>query len=109
MKTIRRLFLLPVFVAVWATSARAQVDVVRTFEGTYNGLDQEVVAAPGMGKRLCLRSLALSVEDSATDWQFKQKLGVFPTPTPIRTHAPTFTPTPTRTATPTATRTPTIS
>lgn len=98
------LALLSVF--LWSLTASAQ-ESVRRFQGNYNGTDQVVLASPGLGKKLCLRSAILTTEDTSTDWRFLSKNGsLFITPTPTNTPTVTRTPTATATATATATGTP---
>lgn len=53
--------------------ALAQESGVRYFQGNFNGTDQPILAAPGLGKRLCVRSMYLSTEDANTDWRFASK------------------------------------
>ncbi len=48
---------------------------VRQFQGTYNGSNQSIVATPGLGFRLCIRSFVLTTEDTAADWQFFGRTG----------------------------------
>lgn len=109
MKLYRKLFL-TLSLGFLAQPVFAQtIGEIRRFQGTYDGVDQVVIPAPGVGKRLCIRSFVLSTEDAATDWQpFARPGDFYYTPTPTRTPTATFTPTITNTptATPTATNTP---
>lgn len=50
----------------------AQLTIGR-INGTYNGANQTVVASPGLGKKLVIRSLYAQVEDSATDVAFNSR------------------------------------
>jgi hypothetical protein len=58
---------------LWTFSAFSQDIGIRYFQGNYNGTDQSIIATPGLGKRLCVRSLVLSTEDTNTDWRFLSK------------------------------------
>lgn len=49
--------------------------VLGRINGTFNGANQTVVAAPGAGKKIVVRSLVISVEDSPTDVQFNSRTG----------------------------------
>lgn len=61
---------------LFVTPAASAQEVVRRFQGSYTGSEQSVIAAPGVGKKLCLRSLVLTAEDAATDWRLLSKVGV---------------------------------
>lgn len=49
--------------------------MARRINGTFTGANQSVVAAPGAGKKIVIRSLYIGVEDANTDAQFHSRTG----------------------------------
>lgn len=71
---IFRYYLIQILCSMSEAETPSSSSLIR-INGTYNGTDQSVLAAPGAGKKYILRSLILGTEASDTSWSLGSKVG----------------------------------